>query len=277
MVDVARTRPAGRTDGPAPKARPHWRSVAVPAEHGGWGLTLEPIVLGLVVAPSAAGLSVGVAAVLAFLARTPLKLVLVDARRRRCLPRTVLARQVLAVELALIAVSLAYLALVAPAGAWVPLVGVVPLVVLELWFDMRSRSRRLVPELAGAVGITGVVAVIVLVGGEDLRLAGALWLVLIARALTSIVTVRDQVGRLHGRGADPRRTSLADLVALGSAAAAVAVDASLLLGALAVVVVVVVQRALGRDPLPRAVVLGLRQTALGLVVVAASAVGVLVA
>lgn len=31
------------------------RSVGVPTEHGGWGITTEVIVLGLLVAPSAAG------------------------------------------------------------------------------------------------------------------------------------------------------------------------------------------------------------------------------
>ena len=38
-------------------ARPRalWRSVAVPTEHGGWGLTFEPVLLGLIVAPSWAG------------------------------------------------------------------------------------------------------------------------------------------------------------------------------------------------------------------------------
>jgi hypothetical protein len=33
--------------------RSRLRSVALPSEHGGWGLTLEPAVLGLLVAPSA--------------------------------------------------------------------------------------------------------------------------------------------------------------------------------------------------------------------------------
>ena len=44
----------------APAAtRPLWRSVAIPTEHGGWGLTLEPVVLGLAVAPSLAGIALG--------------------------------------------------------------------------------------------------------------------------------------------------------------------------------------------------------------------------
>ena len=43
-------------------ARPAWRVVALPDEHGGWGLTAEPVLLGLLVAPSWAGLAIGAAA-----------------------------------------------------------------------------------------------------------------------------------------------------------------------------------------------------------------------
>ncbi len=72
----------------APGERSTLRSVAVPSEHGGWGLTLEPGLLGLLVAPGAAGVCLAVAAFVAFLARTPLKVVLVDRRRGRWLGRT---------------------------------------------------------------------------------------------------------------------------------------------------------------------------------------------
>ena len=57
--------------------RPGWRAVGLPSEHGGWGLTLEPVLLGLLAAWSVAGAALGVAAFLAFLVRTPAKLVAV--------------------------------------------------------------------------------------------------------------------------------------------------------------------------------------------------------
>lgn len=79
---------AGAGAPPAPGRRSTLRSVALPTEHGGWGLTLEPVLLGLLLRWSGAGLCLGVAAFVAFMARTPLKVVLVDARRRRVLPRT---------------------------------------------------------------------------------------------------------------------------------------------------------------------------------------------
>src|SRR5438067_8458307 len=45
--------------------RSPWRAVVIPSEHGGWGLTLEPALLGLLVAPSIAGGALAIAAFLA--------------------------------------------------------------------------------------------------------------------------------------------------------------------------------------------------------------------
>ncbi len=81
----------------------------MPAEHGGWSLTLEPVLLGLLVA-----------------------------------------------------------------RFWWPLLAAAPLVAIKLWFDMRSRSRRLLPELAGTVGIGSVAA--------ETALALGLWVAVAARA-----------------------------------------------------------------------------------------------
>ena len=68
-----------------------YRQVTIPSEHGGWSLTLEPALLGLIVAPSMAGAALGAAALVAFVLRTPLKLVFVDVRRGRRLERTEMA------------------------------------------------------------------------------------------------------------------------------------------------------------------------------------------
>ena len=266
----ATTRPQVAAD-----ARSGVRSVALPSEHGGWGLTLEPGLLGLLVAPSAAGACLAVAAMVAFLARTPLKLAVVDRRRGRTLPRTVLARRVAAGELVvLIALVGAALAL-AESTFWVPAVIAAPLVLVEGWFDVRSRGRRLVPELAGAVGICSVASMIVLADGRGAGLAAAVWLVLAARAVTSIPHVREQIARLHGRPTAPAITALADLAAAALAVAAVAADQRLLVGAVAVGTLVVAQRVTALRPVPRAVVLGVRQTLFGLAVVLAAAIGVL--
>ncbi|HBX77865.1 MAG TPA: hypothetical protein DEG43_09480 [Acidimicrobiaceae bacterium] len=278
-MDVART-PGRRDTAPATRStsagpRSLLRSVAVPAEHGGWGLTLEPVLLGLLVSWSAAGVCVGLGALLAFLSRTPLKVMLVDTRRQRLLPRTRVARRVFAAETAVIVAVAVGAAASAPPAFWIPLIAIAPLVGLELWFDMRSRSRRLLPELAGAVGMSGVVAIVALAGGSDARLAFGCWLILAARSITAIVAVRDLVGQLHGDHPHPLFVMGADLCAAIIVGAATLIDRATALGALGVITAIAVQRALNLRPAPRAVIIGIRQTLLGLGIVAATAIGVL--
>jgi hypothetical protein len=255
-------------------ARPSWRTVAIPAEHGGWGLTLEAGLLGLLVAPSIAGGALAIAAFLAFLVRTPLKLVLVDRRRGRELDRDRLARRVATVELVAL-VALVILALALAGADWIaPFAVALPLFVVELWFDARSRGRRLVPELCGAVGISAVAASIALAGGEAAALAVALWLVLAARAVASIPFARVQVMRLRAVPPSPQMSDVAQVTGLVIAALAVAVDVAVLAGAIAVAVVVVVQLAWSRGPARPAKVVGFFQLGLGIAVVIATAVGV---
>lgn len=255
-------------------ARASWRAVALPTEHGGWGLTLEPALLGLLVAPSIAGGALAIAAFLAFLVRTPLKVVLVDRHRHRALDRDRLAVRIAVLELA----GLVVLVVVAIARAgteWcIPLAVAAPLFVIELWFDARSRSRRLVPELCGAVGISGVVAAIALAGGASWALAIALWLVLTARAVASIPFARVQVLRLRATPPSNLASVLGQLAGLVVSAIAVAVDTSVALGAAAVAALVVVQFGWSRGPARPAKVVGFSQLGFGLSVVVATAIGV---
>ena len=120
-----------------------FRQVAIPTEHGGWSLTLEPALLGLIVAPSVAGAALAAAALTAFVLRTPLKLVFVDIRRGRRFERTEKAAQV-AIGLALVLVALvATAALTGERALFWPLLAALPLFAIEFAYDIRSRSRRL--------------------------------------------------------------------------------------------------------------------------------------
>jgi hypothetical protein len=237
------------------------------------GAHAEPVLLGLLVKFSWAGLAIGAAALLAFVVRTPVRLLLVDRRRHRALPRTRLAARIAAAEL--LGVLVLGGAAVATAGwSWlVPLALAAPLFVVELWFDARSRSRRLAPELCGAVGITAIAAAVLLAGGVPARLAVAVWFIPAARAIASIPFVRAQIGRLHHRAASSATT---DAFQVGGATLAIggaAVDHRVVAGTVAVVPLAVAQAASMRRPPPPAKVLGLRQMGLGLGVVAVTAAG----
>jgi hypothetical protein len=261
--------------------RPTLRSVGMPAEHGGWGLTLEPGILGVLIAPSLAGLFLAVAALLALLLRTPLRLVLIDRQRDRARPRTTLslertrlATRVAGIELVAIAVALGLAALLAQDPRWwLPLVIAAPLLVMALWFDMRSMSRHIVPEIAGSVAIAGVAAAGALAGGAPWPLAIGAWVILGGRVFSSIPHVRAQVSRIHGRPVPAAPSVLGDLAAVVTAIAALWLDPALGVGALALVGVIVIQRiTLLRPPRP-AKVLGVRQMILGFTVVGATAAG----
>ena len=261
--------------------RPTIRSVALPTEHGGWGLTLEPGILGVLLAPSLAGVALGVGALAVFLVRTPLRLVLIGRHRGEARPRSAssavrarLAGRVAAVELVVLAVSLSLTAWLAVEPLWwLPGLVAAPLLVVALWFDARSLSRHQVPELLGSMAVASVAAMGALAGGASWVLAIGAWLILIARILSSIPHVRAQVHRIHGRQPPSLPGVVGDVGAVAVTVLAVLLEPSLALGGLAIVALVLVQRVTLARPPRAAKVLGVRQMALGFTVVGATALG----
>lgn len=183
--------------------RVSWKTVALPAEHGGWGFTSEPVLLGMLVAPSPAGAWLGVAAFGAFLSRHPLKLVLGDLRRGRTFPRTVQAAQVAAGYLAVALLGMIAAFLTRSGDFWPILAAAVPFGLFHLVEDARGRSRALAPEVAGAVAMGSLAPAIALASGWSMPMALGLWLVLAARSLGSIPYVRVQVLRSHRKPGMP--------------------------------------------------------------------------
>jgi hypothetical protein len=152
-----------------------------------------------------------------------------------------------------------------------------PLVGIELWFDVRSRGRRLVPELCGAVGIASLAASVALAGGAPVVVAAVAWLLLAARSVAAIPYVRAQVLRLHrperAPGPGPGGVLAAQAAGLVGAAAAVGFVPAALAGAVAVVASSAVRLVGLRRPPRSAPRLGAIESALGAVVVVATAVG----
>jgi hypothetical protein len=249
--------------------------VALPKEHGGWSFTLEPVALGLLVAPSWPGAALGAVALLGFLARTPVKLYLVDRQRSRRLARTRLAKRIGAVELALAGVIFAVAWATAAAVFWWPLAVAVPLIGLELWYDMRSRSRSLVPELAGSIGIGAVAAAIALADGATTAVAAGLWSVAAARAVAAVPFVRLQLRRLKRQPHNRLPSHLAQLVALAVVVIAAILSAAPVAAVIAVTMMVLVHVVLAYLPPSSVPVLGAGQVVIGLTVVLTTALGAL--
>jgi hypothetical protein len=175
------------------------KTIALPAEHGGWGFLLEPIALGLLLAPSVAGFYLALSAVGVFLARHPLTLLVLN--RRRASPRTVLAVRFSALYVVVAAASFVTAIAFARYTFWLPLLFAAPFALVQLAHDWSGRRRVLLPEMAAAIAISSMAPALALAGGLPLRESFALWAVMIARAVPSILYVRSCLARLHRRPA----------------------------------------------------------------------------
>lgn len=204
---------------PLSEPRVSWKRVLIPSEHGGWGFLFEPILLGLLVAPSWIGLALGLAAVSAFLVRHPLKLALADRRRGKRYPRTVVAEKLALGLGVLAALLLAAVMLASPALRPLLLLGM-PLALVQVIYDARFQSREIAPELAGAAALGLTAPAMALAAGWPMAHALGLWLLLLARAVPSILYVRVLVQRLHREPAGAWPAVAAHLLALASVAVA---------------------------------------------------------
>jgi hypothetical protein len=171
------------------------KTIALPAEHGGWGLLFEPIALGLLLAPSVAGLYLALSAVGFFLARHPMTLVVLN--RHRVSPRTAPARGF--ATLYLVIGSAAFVAALAFTQHTfvLPLVIATPFAFVQVVHDWTGRRRILVSELAGTIAISSLAAAIPLSGGWSTRASFVLWAIMIARAVPAIFYVRACLRKLR--------------------------------------------------------------------------------
>jgi hypothetical protein len=249
------------------------RSLALPTEHGGWGFTLEPILLGLLTAPSATGWELAVASTAVFLARRPLKLVTTDLVRRRWLGRSAAALMIALVYVLIAAAGVVGAFVTTQGPFWWPMIAAAPLAAIALSADARSRNRRLVPQLAGAIAMGSTVAAIGMGAGRGWVLSFGLWGVLAARDLAAIVLARGMVRRFKAKTVEAGPILVVQIVAVaavGAMALAAAVPwlsvvAMAILGSVAFV-------SLRRPPVPASAV-GWTQMGVGLLVVLLTALG----
>ena len=186
-----------------PKAHPNQRkvirSVALPAEHGGWGFLIEPILLGLLTAFSPGGFLLSISAVGVFLLHQPLKIVIKDRLKGNRPPRTIWAER-FAVGYGTLAVVPFIVLIISHYDliAFFPLVMALPFALVQLWYDAKNQSRKLLPELCGAVALGAIAPIIALLGGWEVIPALILWLFLLGRIIPSILYVRARLRLEHG-------------------------------------------------------------------------------
>jgi hypothetical protein len=249
------------------------RSIALPTEHGGWGFTLEPIILGLLAAPSPTGWELGVAAIAVLLARRPVKIVATDLVRRRWLPRSRIAL-LFALGYGSIAIAGLIGAFVTETGPfWWPYLVAIPFALYALRADAHSKSRTLGAEISGAVAMGSTAAAITMGAGMAWQPAFGLWLVLAARDLGGIVLARAQIRRVKGGQAGAGAVMGVHAAALAVVAAGAVLGVVPWLGVVAVGLVTAVSGvSLARPPVPARIV-GWTQIGVGFTVAVLTGVG----
>lgn len=211
----------------------------------------EPLLLGLLVAPSWPGVALSIAAFGVFLIQHPLLLTLKDWSKGKRYPRTPLAERFSLIYggVALFGALIALLA--SPHPFWPPLLIALPLAFIQLIAAVRSEARALLPEWAGALSLGAAAPAIALAAGWEMLPAFALWGVLAARTLPSIVYVRARLRLERGTSAP---IPLAILTALIGVGALILLFAAQLTGPFAVLggLILLGRAVFGLSPLRRA-------------------------
>lgn len=247
-----------------------WRTLALPNEHGAWAFLLEPTLLGLTLAPTWAGLYLGLCALALLLLQHPLSLAASDSRRGKHYPRTRLALGFSLLYGLTAALLLALtLANTSGYGFLVPALLAVPLAVVQFVYDARLEGRKLLPELAGAVSIGALASALVMLGGWSIGLALVLWLLLAARTIPSVLYVRTRVRLERNQPAGVTAPLLAALLAVVVVVGLVGLELAPRLAGLAMLVLLL-RAALGLSPWrgaakPKAI--GLRELGFGITTV----------
>lgn len=184
--------------------------LTLPKEHGSWSLALEPLALGMLVAPSAAGGAIVCAAIAGFFLRRPLKLV----SSGKSDPRVPLASCLVIVLLML---TIACLFLAVALGGAKNLWTLAPAAIAGIgfaWFDSRNEGRERAAELCGAVAFSILPATFANLVGWSIIASAALALVMLVRTVPTVLFVRAYLRRNKGHTISLAPAYLASILGL---------------------------------------------------------------
>lgn len=188
---------------------PSWRDLVLPKEHGSWSLALEPVAFGLLAAPSLGGVGLAAAAVAGFFARRPLRTAVGDSQpeRRAAARRATVACGTIALA--------AWFGAMAFGGiGWLPwLVPTAFAGAVFVHFDLQKAGREQQAEVAGAFAFAWMPAAFAVLAGWGWRAAAALGVVMIARAVPTVLTVRGTIRARKTGKAAPALPVLATVIA----------------------------------------------------------------
>ncbi|GLH73660.1 hypothetical protein GETHLI_21620 [Geothrix limicola] len=163
----------------------------LPAEHGSWFMLGFPLVLGLLLRPSLAGLCLGLAALAFFMGRPALRRVL-NGQKDPSQFRALLLLGGLAAAFGVLAWLLSDFKFL------IPLACISPLVILALRADLERAVRSLFVEMAAQGAFAGLAAAMLVAGGDSLAAAARAWLFVTLVGASNLAHVRRFLGHAHG-------------------------------------------------------------------------------
>lgn len=181
-----------------------WRTF-LPTEHGSWGFVLEPLALGLLIAPTVGGWAGAVGFLLLFLAYRPLSLGLSDVRRGRRHPRTAAGIATGWLAAAAAAALLAFLWQPSLRGNPWPAVAVYGISLGCYAAAAENKPHRDLPrKLSGAIAAAPTATLVALTHpGLSVPVAYSLAGFMLLRTVPSLFYVRERLEM--NRGKPPRR------------------------------------------------------------------------
>ena len=163
-----------------------WREVVLPKEHGSWSLAFEPVALGLLAAPSHAGVWLTIAVAAGFFARRPLRLAWRDeAAERRATARTALA---LCATAALAAIGMTIVTAGPRCVLWLFPAAVSGAVFV--FFDLKNDVRTALAEVSGVTAFGLLPAVFGNLAGWSGAHGLALTLLMLGRSIPTVLCIR---------------------------------------------------------------------------------------
>jgi hypothetical protein len=175
------------------------RQVALPTEHGGWAFLFEPLAAGMAIAFSSGAPWIALLTVGAFLTRQPLKVLIADRFGMRNKARANLALRIFLGYGAIFALGIAGTLFTVGVQPLLPFVLVLPFAVFQIYIDASGQSRKLIPELTGAIVMSASIASIGLSANMPFANAVALWTIFASRSIASILYVRERLRLEKGK------------------------------------------------------------------------------
>jgi len=175
------------------------KSFALPHEHGSWGFLLEPLLAGIFLAPGLAAIWITLLFVGAFLLRQPLRFLVPDLLEKKNLPRTMIAGKFVLFYGIIFLVGLIGTFVTVNKFALLPFALVIPFAIFQIYSDAQKQSRDLIAEIGGATALASSIAVLAIAKDENLANGFALWLIMLARLIPSVLYVRSRLRLEKGK------------------------------------------------------------------------------